>query len=234
MASKDFVVKNGIVVDGTLIANATAIYYGTGSTNTTINTTSISVGNATSNTIINSGNIQIGSFWANGTYINLPGSIAANAANVASILNVGANININTVAIAVGNSTVNVFANATLFYVANSTSSANVSPAGFNIGSSFANSTAVGVGANIRFTSVQIFAGNTTVNSSITTTTASFNANTTTTALFVASNGNIGMGNTAPTDKLRVEGTASFTANVSGPGTTAYLDGFFIDCGVYS
>jgi hypothetical protein len=119
MADKDFVVKNGLVVDGTFNVNSTALYYGTGSTNTTINTTSINI-------------------------------------------------------------------------------------------------------------------GNTAVNSSITATTVAFNANSTTIAFYVAANGNIGLGNSTPSDKLRVEGTATFTANVTGPGTSSYLDGFFIDCGVYS
>lgn len=56
----------------------------------------------------------------------------------------------------------------------------------------------------------------------------------------ILNSGNFGIGTTTPGQKLTVSGTANITgvttfgANVSGPGTTAYLDGFFIDCGTYT
>ena len=56
----------------------------------------------------------------------------------------------------------------------------------------------------------------------------------------IDTSGNVGIGNTAPNAKLQVTGTANisgvttFGANVTGPGTTTNLDGFLIDCGVYS
>lgn len=51
-----------------------------------------------------------------------------------------------------------------------------------------------------------VIIGNSTVNTTLTSTTASFNVNATATAFFIAANGNIGIANTAPTEKLVVNG----------------------------
>ena len=80
------------------------------------------------------------------------------------------NINVaNT--IIVGNSTVNTIANSTLVQVANSTATANLTVGSLVIGLSTVNTTTVSVGANVVVQASGLFAGNSTVNSTLNSTT---------------------------------------------------------------
>jgi hypothetical protein len=87
MADKDFVVKNGIVVNTSFIANSTSIRLGLTSTNVAINTTSISIGgnliaNSTgANNAFNLGGTAAASYQLNST---LSGNVAKLTANNAS------------------------------------------------------------------------------------------------------------------------------------------------------
>lgn len=163
MADKDFVVKNSLVVNTAFVVNSTAIYYGTGTTNAVINATSLTMGNSTVNASLSGSLLQVSN--SSSTANLIPGSLVIGPTVINStMVAVGANVDLTTSTVDVGNATVNSLMTATVVRVANSTSSANVSAAGFNVGASYANTTAVGVGANVFITSSQVFVGNSTVN----------------------------------------------------------------------
>jgi len=141
-------------------------------------------------------------------------------ANVSTAINVGANVNLNTSAIAVGNATINttitsssISTNGTLTITGLFTGSG-----GATITGTANASTGVNVGANVNLSTTQLNVGNSTVNSVISQTTASFNANSTATALYVAANGNIGFSNTTPAVKAVFNST---DAILLPKGTTA-------------
>lgn len=143
------VTGNGISVGSNVIANTSAVF----------------VGNSSVNAVLTQSNITIGSFWANGSTLNLPGSVITQTVNASTIVNIGANVSLTPTNLTIGNTTVNTLANSTLITIANSTASSNVSTAGFVVGISTANSTAISVGANSIINSTAIFAGNSTTNS---------------------------------------------------------------------
>lgn len=92
------------------------------------------------------------------------------------------------------------------------------------------NSGQLNVGANAVVNTSAVFLGNSTVNTVITQTTAAFNANSTLTALYVAANGNVGIGNATPTTKLLVSGGAPwFKPNDTGAAAAALQLGRFSD-----
>lgn len=66
---------------------------------------------------------------------------------------------------------------------------------------------------------MSIFTGNSTVNSNITATTADIAANSTTSAISVFANGNVGLNNSAPTHKVSIGGDARVSGNVIVVGT---------------
>ena len=78
--------------------------------------------------------------------------------------------------ILIGNSTVNALANSTLIKVSNSTSTANLDPIKLVIGTSTVNSTTISEGANIVLTTTTISAGNSTINTSVNSTSFYINA----------------------------------------------------------
>jgi hypothetical protein len=82
----------------------------------------VSVGNSTVNTQINSSVILVGT---------VNHSVAAN---------VGANLNISTTGVLIGNSTANSFSNSIYFSITNSTAQSNQTPWGFVVGTSSVNS----------------------------------------------------------------------------------------------
>lgn len=153
MADKNFVVKNGLVVNTNLI-------YANGENKTVgINNTSPDATLTVSGTANVSGKVVLGD--------DLDVTIGTlTAANV----QVGPYLLVNTIGVFVGNSTVNVTANNTLVTIANSTSSANLSAGDIKLGSIVVNTSAVAVGANARINTSTIAIGNSvsnlTVNSS--------------------------------------------------------------------
>lgn len=84
---------------------------------------------------------------------------------------------------------------APVLVVANSSGSANLL------------SNKLNVGANASMNTTAVFIGNTSVNSYFTQQTAAFNSNSTVTAFYVASNGNVGVSTSTPTYNLQVNGT---------------------------
>lgn len=200
--------------------------------------TSIVVGNSTVNTVINAGNVQIGSMYANGTYISVPGNIDAYTANLTTSFNVGADVNVNTSMISVGNSTSNVeitatgitssggtgvnpYSNSTGTTLGTASSrwvvSANTVDAsglitaasGVNVTGAANVSSAVNIGANVTVNTGAISIGNSTVNSTHTSSLVTV-SNSTSTANLVATG--LVVGNTVVNGST-IE-TGNSTANV--------------------
>ena len=81
-------------------------------------------------------------------------------------------------------------------------------------------------------------AGNTSITGTLTVSTnATITTNTMTigTAVYAVANGNVGFGNSAPASKITGPSTyANGTTITGGSSSVTTLDGFFIDCGIYS
>lgn len=105
MADKDFVVKNGIVVNTAVTINSTAIHF---SGSPVLNSTSFS---GTANNAAYLGGTVAAAYLANTDSKTLSGNIAFTGANVtySTGWKVGANVIANTTSLFVGNSTVNAY-----------------------------------------------------------------------------------------------------------------------------
>jgi len=200
--------------------------------NLTINTSAIAVGNSTVNTTITSNSFSTnGTLTTTGLITGGAGLTITGTANASTGVNVGANVNLSTSQVAVGNSTVNttitsssISTNGTL-----TTTGLITGSGGATITGTANASTGVNVGANVNLSTSQVAVGNSTVNTVVTQTTASFNANSSATALYVAANGNIGIGNSSPAQKLDVVGSIKSSALTSGRVIYAGTSGLLQD-----
>lgn len=190
-----------------------------------VNTTHIAVGNSTSNVILTFANITIGSMYANGSYINLPGSVVAYTANLTTAVNIGSpltgsgGILANNTTLVVGNSTVNTTITAAGLYVNGTAVIANSSgvytPAGtvnalsFSIGSYLIANTSkiVFTGANVDATSATL-----TVNNVIISANLNVNNN-------LVVNGSIVLGNNSSDN---INAVASFNSNIVPSANVTY------------
>jgi len=173
--------SNSVTI-GTTVVNSTVLQ---SSSLFTVNTTSNTVGAARfSNTVTILGNTAANTLSATGATtisntLNVTGLTTANDINAATAnttaINVGANVNITTASITIGNSSVNTFANSTALdidgtlAVLNSVSFSNTfSVTGLStlgaVNATTANATGINVGANVNITTAQIKVGNTTAN----------------------------------------------------------------------
>lgn len=164
-------------------------------TNVTLNTTSLSIGNSTVNTYITSTGIDtdgtlavLGATTLSNTLgvtglTSLNGGVNTTTANASSGMNVGANVNLTTTRINVGNSTVNTYitstaieTDGTLSVLGAATLSNTLGVTGLTslnggVNTTTANaSSAVNVGANVNLTTTAVDIGNSTVNSEMTST----------------------------------------------------------------
>jgi hypothetical protein len=119
--------------------------------------------------------------------LNANDTIITGTANVSVGINVGANVNLGTTYMDVGNSTVNT----TITNVTVSTNTVNVA-------------STINVGANVNLSTSQIYIGNSTVNTVISATALTTTSNTVSlgTAAYVLANGNVGVGTSSPSAKL--------------------------------
>jgi len=170
----------------------------------------------------------------------LAGNINTPTANASSDINVGANVNLSTTRINVGNTTVNTFitstaveTDGTLTVLGATTLSNTLGVTGLttlsgNINTPTANASSdINVGANVNLSTTRINVGNSSVNTFITSsaietdgtltvlgiTTLSDNVSVDSGTLFVdATNNRVGINNTSPDTSLTVTGTANITS----------------------
>jgi hypothetical protein len=188
-------------------------------------------------TITGSANVSTDLWVGN---VAITGNLITTVANASSSMNVGANVNIDTVQINIGNSTVNtvissttINTDGTLAVLGAATLSNTLTVTGLttlngNINTPTANaSSGINVGANVNIDTTQINIGNSTVNTVVSATgintdgtltvlgvsTFSDNVSVDSGVLFVdVGNNRVGVNNTTPDASLSVTGTA----NVSG------------------
>ena len=197
--------------------------------NVTVNTSAFFVSNTLGNTTTTAGLISIngGAFRANSTAVNAA-AVIATSVNSTSVNTATANA---TTSIVVGG---NVSINTSSFFVSNTSGNTNIEAGSIviNGGAFSANSTVVNAVAIVA-TSLRtgnssgnvLISGNTLTisNGSISATGAASFGNITTstntanigTTLYVVANGNIGLGNSTPASKLRVEGNANISGQIS-------------------
>ena len=227
----------GALTIGQTIVNSSAVSVSTGTyslsanigSNVFINTSAIFVGNSTLNTIVNSSlvsvsgststsNVTPAGFFVGTTVVN-SSVLTIGTGNFSTGANVGANVNLTTTSLKVGNSTLNSTQTSSLLQVSNSSTTANLTAADLTIGSAIVNSsvltigtgnfsTGANVGANTRLTTTNLFLGNATVNTSFSATEIKLND----TALIVNS---VGIYHTG-TVNAASHTTTGVTANTSG------------------
>jgi len=129
--------------------------------------------------------------------LNANDMIITGTANVSTAINVGANVNLGTTYMDVGNSTVNT----TITNITVSTNTVNVD-------------SIINIGANVNLSTSQINVGNSTVNTVITSTSLTTTSNTVSvgTAAYVVANGNVGIGTASPGSKLDILRSSTTTA----------------------
>lgn len=162
--------------------------------NATVNNTLFQLTNSTATSNLSAANLVIGTAYVNSTAVG-PSS----------------NIYLSTTGLVVGsNTTVNTNISGTQVQVTNSTATANLTPATLTIGGAIVNSSGfqitAGFSANSSLTNVNSLA--------VVTNTATFG-----TAVYLLSNGNLGISNTTASDKLAVNGTAYVSGNITSLGT---------------
>ena len=236
MANQNFRVKNGLEVAGALIVNdqgqlvanisvgnttINAAGIGVGA-NVTLSTDSLTVGNSTVNTVINSTSVTTTSLSGNGNSITsvnasnittgtLDTARLPSTVNVATDINVGANVLINTSTIFIGNSTVNTTITAgNIALLGTSLTVGNVTIGGattdtVQIGNSVVNATNIAVGANVVANTSALLIGNSTVNTVIS-------------SAAIDTDGSLTVANTADLGNTTITGfiNVSSTANVGG------------------
>lgn len=200
MAEKDFVVKNGLVVNTNLIvADGDLNRVG-------INNSSPDAILTVTGTANVSGNVALGS--------NL--TVSDTISTVNKVL-VGSNVVVNSSLIFIGNSTVNSVQNSSIVQVVNSTSTSNLTAIDLKIGITVVNSSVIAVGANASVNSSVVKVGNTTVNSSVI-----FLGNTV--VNLVANSTSISLSGVQSLNSTSFVGTANNANNLSGQPASYYTN----------
>ena len=108
----------------------------------------LSVANSTATANLSPDTLTIGALTANALLVNTAAINIIGRANTATFFattsaNVGANVQLSTTGIAIGNTTANVWANSIMLQVANSTATANLNPNSLTIGTTVVNTIAI-------------------------------------------------------------------------------------------
>lgn len=203
MAEKDFVVKNGLVVNTNLIvADGDLNRVGINNSAPDASLTVTGTANVSGNVVFGANLLTVG--------ISRSGEVQ-----------VGDNVVVNSTTMFVGNSTTNAVQTSTFIRVSNSTSTANLNPTSLTVGISTVNSTSIAVGSNVTVNSSVVSLGNSTVNVSINSTAFTGTANNSTnfngqSAAFYANATNLTTG-TLPS--ARLSGNYTGITNVGTLGT---------------
>ena len=165
------------IVTGLVTHNSTVLAVGS---NVIVNSSAFAIGNSTvyqqqiatllsivgtaGTANLNQNGLSVGISSINST----AWAVGANVVGNASTISWGGTVTVNSSTAFFGNSTVNSYIVSTLLSLANSTSSANITSGGLQAGYVAINTTAAAVGANVVMTASGLGIGNSTVNSSIT------------------------------------------------------------------
>lgn len=210
---------NTIVVTGNATLSNTIAVTG----NATLANTLAVTGNATlSNTLAVTGNATLSNTLAVTGLITASGNLNTPTANASAGINVGANVNLTTTRVNVGNSTVNTAITATAIdtdgtldvlgatTLSNTLTVVGLANAAGNLNTPTANaSAAMNVGANVNITIDRINVGNTTVNTFITSTAIETDGTLTV------------LGATSLANTLTITGLANASGNLNAPTINA-------------
>lgn len=212
MSDKDFVVKNGLVVNNFLTVNATAILVGNDVSNATVNAT---IYTGTSNNTLYVGDVSAANVVSNA-------QLSSNLANYQTLAGEQANV-------------AKLYANSAEYLGPPTAAFIHTEYSRYNQPGVFSNNITINgntVLANVNFESGApnqlIVVGNATFQNSVVITgeylTTSTNNITFGTAARIYSNGNIGIVNTTPVDKLSVTGNVALTGTLR-VGSAAIVSG---------
>ena len=151
--------------------STSTVFVGNSTVNTTQTSSLIQVSNSTSTANLTASALTVGSAVVNSTILTI------GTGNFSTSANVGANVQLSTSTVFVGNSTVNASHTSSLMQVSNSTSTANLTASGMTIGTIVANTTGLFVGANVFANASAFDVGNTVVTSALLTLGGQINAN---------------------------------------------------------
>mgnify|MGYP007071602929 CR=1 FL=1 len=194
-------------------------------------TANIVVGNSTVNTVFSNGSIRVnnGNLSINATALAIGNATVNTVVSAASITLNGVNVN----TAITGNAATayaNAVANAAAIYQTTAGLSANVATLtannSTNLGgipsTSYVNTSGAYTISGIHTYTANIVVGNSTVNTQISNgaiVISGSNTITIGTTLYTVANGNVGLGNSAPAHRLRVEGTVSITGGIQANGS---------------
>jgi ribosomal protein L18 len=206
MAEKDFVVKNGLVVNTNLIV-ADGDLNRVGINNSSPDSTLTVTGSANV-----SGNVVLGA------------NLTVTGSSISSQVLVGSNVVVNSTTMSVGNSTVNSTQTSTLVRIANSTTSSNLTSVDLKIGTAVVNTISLSVGANASINASAIKVGNTIVNSTVFTLgNATVNTSINSTAII--------LGGTQTLNTTAFVGTSNNSTNFAGQSQSFYTNATNITSG---
>jgi len=197
-----------VYVGANVYTNTTAIQIGNTTSSIVSNATTISVGNSTVNTTINATSFS----GTSANAINLGGVPSTSYVNTSGSYTV-TGIHTHSANLVVGNTTVNTqFSNSTIL-ISNSTSTTTLGLGSINVG----NTTTNVVISN----TTSSFGGNVSITGSLTSANLTTTTNTSTfgTALYIASNGNIGIGNNTPAYSLQIQNSANIGGSLNVVGS---------------
>jgi len=204
---------------GGVVANTTGIFFGNTVSNGYINATALFFGNATVNTTHNTTLVQVANSTSTAN-LTAAGLTIGTAVVNTTVHQIGANVYANASAFFVGNSTVNsimtagsLALNGSTLTVGNSTGTTT----SVTFGNNSVNTTFDGASVKISNATVTVFQANTT-NTLVYSLQTVVNTASIGSAVSVIASGNVGIGNSSPTDKLSVNGTGYFGGNVTITG----------------
>lgn len=196
------------LVIGTSKMNTTVFAAGA---NVILNTLGLSVGNSTINSTSTSDKVRLQDTSGQSNLSASGLTVGVSVVNSTTIA-VGANLIVNSSVVFAGNSSVNTQLGSLRLNLANSSGQANLEPTQLTISISVVNSTAIGVGSNVVINSSALMIGNSTVNSVISSTQATFR-------LIQITQGSPGVGKVLTSD---ANGLASWGTPGSSPVTSVF------------